>query len=111
MSMLVYLKYQLDLGGLMDIRERIFQLCRKHNVTPTRLAEISCLTQSTINNITSGRNKTVRLSTIEKICDGLNITLIDFFETERRPDLPLDVADELIEYEKYLMAKYNLDKK
>lgn len=95
----------------MDIRARVLQLCRKNGISPTHLAEISCLTQSTINNITSGRNKTVRVSTIEKICEGLGITLADFFETTRRPDLPAYVADELLAYEKYLTKKYNLDKK
>lgn len=94
----------------MDIKSRILQLCKTHGMSPTRLAEVSCLTQSTINNIINGRNKTAQVSTIEKICDGLGITLADFFEVTRRPDLPLDIADELARYEKYLLSQNNLQK-
>jgi len=64
----------------MDIRIRLLQLCEQNNITPTKLAEMSCLTQSTINNITSGRNKSITVNTLEQICDGLGITLTDFFE-------------------------------
>jgi len=64
----------------MDIRVRLLQLCEQKNITPTKLAEMSCLTQSTINNITSGRNKSVTVSTLEQICEGLDMTLLDFFK-------------------------------
>jgi len=64
----------------MDIRIRLLQLCEQNNITPTKLAEMSCLTQSTINNITSGRNKSVTVNTLEQICDGLGMTLSDFFK-------------------------------
>ena len=92
----------------MDIRTRILQLCTKYDITPTELAERSCLTQSTINNITSGRNKSVTVSTHKQNCEGLNITLADFFEPTRRPDLPIEAAAELLAYEKYLRKKYKL---
>lgn len=95
----------------MDIRARILQLCTKYDITPTKLAEMSCLTQSTINNITSGRNKSITVRTLEQICDGLGITLAEFFEPTRRSDLPLEVATELLAYEKYLIKKYKLNKK
>ena len=39
------------------------------------------MTQSTLNNIVSGRNKSVTVSTVKKICDGLNITIQDFFDS------------------------------
>lgn len=92
----------------MDIRARVLQLCEKYDITPTRLAEMACLTQSTINNITSGRNYSVTVKTIESICDGLGITLAEFFESTRRPDLPQEAAIELAEFEKYLRKKYKL---
>lgn len=94
----------------MDIRARVLQLCAKYDITPTRLAEMACLTQSTINNITSGRNKSVTVSTVEQICDGLGITLADFFEPAKRPDLPIQAAIELADFEKYLRKKYKIDK-
>ena len=39
------------------------------------------MTQSTINNIVSGRNNSATVSTIKKLCDGLGITLGEFFST------------------------------
>lgn len=62
--------------------ERIMELCAMNNITLNRLATISGLTQSTLNNITSRRNNTTTLSTVQKICDGLNITVKYFFDSD-----------------------------
>ena len=62
--------------------KRILELCSERNITINKLATISGLTQSTLNNIVSGRNNSATISTIKKICDGLNITIVDFFNTE-----------------------------
>ena len=63
-------------------RKRILELCKKNNITINKLATISGVTQSTLNNIVSGRNNSATVSTIKKLCDGLNITIVDFFNTE-----------------------------
>ena len=60
-------------------KERILELCKERNITINKLAIISGVTQSTLNNIVSGRNKSVTLSTLKKLCDGLEISIIDFF--------------------------------
>ena len=62
------------------IKERILQLCEERDLTVNRLGTISGVTQSTINNIVSGRNKSTTVSTIKKLCDGLEITIIEFFD-------------------------------
>lgn len=64
------------------IVKRILELCKENNITLNKLANISGITQSTLNNIISGRNNSVTVSTIKKICDGLEITIVDFFNTE-----------------------------
>lgn len=61
------------------VKKRIINLCKDNNITINKLAIISGVTQSTLNNIISGRNKSTTISTIKKICDGLNITILDFF--------------------------------
>ena len=38
------------------VRQRILDLCRQRGITVNRLATISGVTQSTVNNIVSGRN-------------------------------------------------------
>ena len=68
----------MDIGSA--IKERILQLCEERDLTVNRLGTISGVTQSTINNIVSGRNKCTTVSTIKKLCDGLEITIIEFFD-------------------------------
>ena len=63
------------------VRLRILELCQEHNITLNRLSTICGITQSTLNNIVCGRNATTTVSTIQKICDGLEITIIDFFSS------------------------------
>lgn len=63
------------------VRQRILDLCRQRGITVNRLATISGVTQSTVNNIVSGRNHSATVATIKKLCDGLDITLREFFDT------------------------------
>ena len=63
------------------VRERIAELCEEKHITIYKLANISGITQSTLNNIMSGRNNSTTISTIQKICDGLEITVTDFFDS------------------------------
>lgn len=63
-------------------RIRIQELCRERNITVNKLAIISGITQSTLNNIVSGRNNSATVSTVKKLCDGLDISIIDFFNAE-----------------------------
>lgn len=70
-------------GGFMEIgtavRLRIIELCKEHNITVNMLETKSGITQSTLNNIISGRNHSTTVSTVQKICDGLDIGIVDFF--------------------------------
>ena len=61
------------------VRWRIFELCRQYDITLNKLSTICGITQSTLNNIVSGRNSTTTVSTIQQICDGLEISILDFF--------------------------------
>lgn len=62
-------------------RSRILELCRERGITVNKLATLCGITQSTLNNIVSGRNRAMTLSTVQKICDGLDITIKDFFDS------------------------------
>lgn len=62
------------------VKNRILELCAAKNITINKLGTICGITQSTLKNITSGRNGATVL-TIKKICDGLDITIADFFNT------------------------------
>lgn len=64
------------------VKERILALCHERGITINKLGTLSGVTQSTINNITSGRNNSTTIATIKKLCDGLDISIIDFFNAD-----------------------------
>ena len=61
------------------VRLRILELCVEHKITVNKLSTLCGITQSTLNNIVSGRNNSTTVSTVKKICDGLELSIIDFF--------------------------------
>lgn len=62
------------------VRLRILELCQERNLTVNRLSGMCGITQSTLNNIVSGRNNSATVSTVKKICDGLEIPILQFFD-------------------------------
>lgn len=72
-------------GGLeMELNDmigaRITNLCKENNLSINRLAAICGLRQSTVSNILNGNSKNPTISSIKKICEGLEISLADFFD-------------------------------
>ena len=63
------------------VRNRILQLCGEHEISINKLATISALPPSSIKNILYGKSQNPKLITIKMICDGLGITLGEFFST------------------------------
>lgn len=73
------------------VKERILQLCKEENLSINKLSSMSGVTQSTVNNIVSGRNHSTTISTIKKLCDGLGITIEEFFHSELFRDLEQEI--------------------
>ena len=67
----------LDIGEA--VRLRILELCTEREISINKLCSLSGVTQSTVNNIVSGRNHSANVATIKKLCDGLDISIVDFF--------------------------------
>lgn len=63
------------------MQRRILQLCGERNITINRLATMCALPPSSIKNILYGKSQNPKLLTIKLICDGLNMTLGEFFST------------------------------
>lgn len=61
------------------VRDRILQLCEQRNMTINRLASVSALPPSSVKNILYGKSQNPKLLTIKMLCDGLDITLGEFF--------------------------------
>lgn len=63
------------------VRRRILNICAERGITVNKLATMSGVTQSTVNNIVSGRNGSTTVSTVKKLCDGLDMSIVDFFDS------------------------------
>ena len=63
-------------------QKRIIELCKERNITINKLATLSGITQSTLNNIIKGNSKTPTLQTIVYLCAGFEIEIVDFFNSE-----------------------------
>jgi len=79
----------------MDIRSqialRIEDLCAERNITINGLSYISGVSNSTIKGIFYGRSKNPGVATIKKLCDGLDITLAQFFDTDAFNNLEQEI--------------------
>ena len=61
------------------IKTRILNLCKERNITVNKLATLSGLYQSTVNNILLGFSQSPKAITVYRICQGLNIELHEFY--------------------------------
>lgn len=65
------------------IIKRLSDLCSERNITINKLASLSGITQSTVDNLMKGKTKNPKLKTLHKLATGLNMTvsqLLDFYE-------------------------------
>lgn len=63
------------------VRNRILALCGERDISINKLASLSALPPSSVKNILYGKSQNPKLLTIKMICDGLGITLGEFFAT------------------------------
>jgi transcriptional regulator with XRE-family HTH domain len=61
---------------------RILELCEENNLTINKLANISGLPPSSLKNILYRKSKNPKIRTIKIICDGLGISLSEFFQSD-----------------------------
>ena len=73
------------------VRNRILQLCGEREISINKLATICALPPSSIKNILYGKSQNPKLITIKMICDGLEITLGEFFDTPEFDQLEQEV--------------------
>ena len=69
------------------IKARIFELCDKRKISVNKLATICGLSPSSVKNILYGRSQNPKIITIKAICDGLGMTLGEFFPTKEFDEL------------------------
>lgn len=79
----------------MDTRKavatRLIQLCEARHITINKLATTSAVSASTLKGILYGRSKNPGIVTPKKLCDGLGITLGEFFNTPEFDNLEQEI--------------------
>ncbi|HAP2762625.1 TPA: helix-turn-helix transcriptional regulator [Enterococcus faecalis] len=91
------------------IKKRITHFLHQKEITENRLAQLSGITQSTLNGIMN-KGRVPRIDTIHALCNGLNISVRDFFDFEPynlTNENKNDSKEELMIYLKQLSAEIN----
>lgn len=64
------------------VKNRLLQLCGERGMSIHKLAMESAVAPSTIKNILYGKSRNPGIVTLKMLCDGLGISLIEFFDTD-----------------------------
>ena len=70
---------------------RFQEIMHVRNIRPNELANISGVTPSTVYSMLDERRNELGINTIKKLCDGLDITLGEFFSTELFDNLEQEI--------------------
>ena len=73
------------------VAKRFEKLCQERNITLNELANISGVTPSTAYSMMDNSRRDISITTIKKFCDGLEITLGDFFSTDEVDNLEQEI--------------------
>lgn len=63
------------------VRARIIELCEARQITINKMANMGGVNQSTLNNVVGKRRSSITVATLQKLCDGQDISIIDFFNS------------------------------
>lgn len=61
---------------------RITELCKQNNIAVNSLANIAGISPSTIYSMLNEKSKNPGVVSLQKICDGLEISLREFFDSD-----------------------------
>lgn len=73
------------------VAERFKQLCDERKIKINELANLSGVTPSTAYSMMDKSRRDISISTIKKFCDGLEITLGEFFSTPEFDNLEQEI--------------------
>ena len=74
------------------VAKRILQLCEEKNIAINALANLSGVTPSTVYSMMDARRREVSITVIKKLCDGLGITLGEFFNASEFDELEQEIV-------------------
>ena len=78
--------------GVKDaVANRFIEICNERNIKINELANISGVTPSTAYSMLDENRRDISIITIKKFCDGLDITLGEFFSTKEFDNLEKEI--------------------
>lgn len=78
--------------GVKDaVTERFIEICEERGIRPNELATMSGVTPSTVYSMLNPGRRDISILTIKKLCDGLDMTLSEFFSTPEFDDLEQEI--------------------
>ena len=81
-------------GGRHGVFRFIRQLCKERGIAINKLATMSGINQSTIDNIVRGLTKNPRVMTLHKIAIAFNMTVAEFLDFKELNDYSFDDQNE-----------------
>ena len=73
------------------VARRILALCNERNITTNALSNISGVSPSTVYSMLNEKSKNPGVVSIKKLCDGLEISLREFFDSEIFDDIEQEI--------------------
>ena len=73
------------------IAKRIIELCEQRNMAINALANISGVSPSTVYSMLNEKSQNPGTVSIKKLCDGLEITILEFFSSPLFNDLEQEI--------------------
>ena len=73
------------------VANRIIELCNQKNIAINALANISGISPSTLYSVLNEKSQNPGIVTIKKLCDGLEISLREFFDDDIFDDIELEI--------------------
>ncbi|MBR3765367.1 MAG: helix-turn-helix transcriptional regulator [Clostridia bacterium] len=74
------------------IQRRLTELCDERRIAFHALATCAGVHPSTVKSIMNGKSQNPGVVTLKKLCDGLDITLTEFFNTDYFRDLEQEIV-------------------
>lgn len=71
--------------------KRIWELCKEKELSVNALSNAAGVTQSTVNDIVNGTTRNTGITTIKKLCDGLEISIRHFFDSDLFSNLEQEI--------------------
>ena len=92
MRKIFYNIFEVIIMSVKDIVAKRFKdLCKERQITINELANLSGVTPSTAYSMLDSNRREISITTIKKFCDGLEITLGEFFSTEEFDSLEQEI--------------------